>query len=104
VREISRAIAQRGVNVEELESHTSSAPMSGETLFHAAAWLRLPATGDPDELRNTLEKLADELMVELHARSRDELTRLHLADLADAEMITARARPGGSSRSSRTRA
>jgi glycine cleavage system regulatory protein len=65
VREISRAIAQRGVNVEELESHTSSAPMSGETLFHAAAWLRLPATGDPDELRNTLEKLADELMVEL---------------------------------------
>ena len=65
VREISRAIAQRGVNVEELESHTSSAPMSGETLFHVAAWLRLPSTGDPDELRATLEKLADELMVEL---------------------------------------
>ena len=65
VREISRAIAQRGVNVEELESHTSSAPMSGETLFHVAAWLRLPAGGDPDELRAALEKLADELMVEL---------------------------------------
>ena len=65
VRDISRAIAQRGVNVEELESHTSSAPMSGETLFHAEAWLRLPPEGDPDELRATLEKLADELMVEL---------------------------------------
>ena len=65
VREIARAIAARGVNVEELESHTSSAPMSGETLFHAEAWLRLPPEGDPDELRSALEKLADELMVEL---------------------------------------
>ncbi len=65
VREISRAIAERGVNVEELESHTSSAPMSGETLFHAEAWLRLPGNADPDELRIALEKLADELMVEL---------------------------------------
>jgi glycine cleavage system regulatory protein len=65
VRDISRALAQRGVNVEELESHTSSAPMSGETLFHVEAWLRLPRDGDPDELRATLEKLADELMVEL---------------------------------------
>jgi glycine cleavage system regulatory protein len=65
VREISRAIAERGVNVEELESHTSSAPMSGEMLFHAEAWLRLPREGDPAELRAALEKLANELMVEL---------------------------------------
>jgi glycine cleavage system regulatory protein len=65
VRDISRAIAERGVNVEELESHTSSAPMSGETLFHATAWLRPPREGSADELRSALEKLADELMVEL---------------------------------------
>jgi glycine cleavage system regulatory protein len=65
VRDISRAIAERGVNVEELESHTSSAPMSGETLFHAEAWLRPPHGASADELRTALEKLADELMVEL---------------------------------------
>jgi glycine cleavage system regulatory protein len=65
VREISTAIAERGVNVEELESHTSSAPMSGEALFHAEAWLRLPRDADPDELRSALEKLANEMMVEL---------------------------------------
>ena len=64
-REISRAIAERGVNVEELESHTSSAPMSGETLFHVEASLRLPRESDPDELRTALEKLANEMMVEL---------------------------------------
>jgi glycine cleavage system regulatory protein len=74
VREISRAIAERGVNVEELESHTSSAPMSGETLFHAAAWLRLPKSADPDELRSALEKLADELMVELSLDHETALT------------------------------
>jgi glycine cleavage system regulatory protein len=75
VREISRAIAERGVNVEELESHTSSAPMSGETLFHVEAWLRLPREGDPDELRTALEKLANEMMVELsldHAPGADQ--------------------------------
>jgi glycine cleavage system regulatory protein len=65
VREISHALAERGVNVEELESRTSSAPMSGETLFHVHASLRLPAETQPDELRSTLEKLADELMVEV---------------------------------------
>jgi glycine cleavage system regulatory protein len=65
VREISHALAERGVNVEELESRTSSAPMSGETLFHVNARLRLPAETSPEELRATLEKLADELMVEL---------------------------------------
>ena len=65
VREISRAIAERGVNVEELESHTSSAPMSGETLFHVEASLRLPRDADPEELRVALEKIANELVVEL---------------------------------------
>ena len=65
VRDVSRAIAERGVNVEELASHTSSAPMSGETLFHAEASLRLPRDANPDELRAALEKLANELMVEL---------------------------------------
>lgn len=65
VREISHALAERGVNVEEFESHTSSAPMSGETLFHVNAWLRIPSETAGEELRATLEKLADELMVEL---------------------------------------
>ena len=65
VREISHALAERGVNVEELESRTSSAPMSGETLFHVRASLRVPSETATDELRATLEKLADELMVEL---------------------------------------
>jgi glycine cleavage system regulatory protein len=65
VREISRALAARGVNVEELETWCSSAPMSGETLFHARAALRLPSSGALDELRSALERLGDELMVDV---------------------------------------
>lgn len=65
VREISRVLAARGVNVEELHTHTSSAPMSGEMLFHARAHLRLPTDALLDALRETLEEIANELMVDV---------------------------------------
>lgn len=65
VREVSGALAQRAVNVEELETECTSAPMSGETLFRARVRLRLPLDVGEQELRETLEKLADELMVDV---------------------------------------
>lgn len=65
VREVSHALAARGVNVEDLETECISAPMSGETLFRARARLRLPRDTKASELREALEKLADELMVDV---------------------------------------
>lgn len=65
VREVSHALATRGVNVEELETECESAPMSGETLFRARARLRLPPDLGVEALREALEKLADELMVDV---------------------------------------
>ena len=65
VRDISRALAQHGVNIEELETETTTAPMSGEALFQARATLRIPSTVTPGQLRRDLESLADELMVDL---------------------------------------
>ena len=65
IREISRAIALRGVNVEELDTCCESAAMSGENLFRARAQLRAPAGTSLEELRATLEKIAGELMVDL---------------------------------------
>ena len=53
------------MNVEELETWCTSAPMSGETLFHARAELRLPADPVLDELRQALEQLGNELMVDV---------------------------------------
>jgi len=65
VRDVSRALAVRRVNVVELETSCSSAPMSGEVLFRARAHLELPAELALDELRITLEEIANELMVDL---------------------------------------
>ena len=65
IRDVSRALAHRGVNVEELVTSCISAPMSGEILFQATARLRLPMEASLDELRDTLERIANELMVDL---------------------------------------
>lgn len=65
VRDVGRILAERGVNVEELETDVVSAPMSGEQLFTARAVLRVPATLALAELRSSLETLGGELMVDL---------------------------------------
>lgn len=65
IREISAALAAHEINVEHLETACSSAPMSGEALFRASAQLALPAASDLDAVRETLERIADDLMVDL---------------------------------------
>jgi glycine cleavage system regulatory protein len=65
VRDISQALADRGINVDELRTEIMSAPMSGELLFLANAELLIPADLDIDLLRKDLEALAHELMVDI---------------------------------------
>lgn len=65
VREISRAVAEVGVNVLSLESHVEPAPMSGESLFTARARLQAPPELAVDALRESLEKIADDLMADI---------------------------------------
>ncbi len=65
VREITSALAKAGVNVEEFSSEIVSAPMSGEPLFKAAARLQLPAGCDVAALKNRLEKIAADLLVDV---------------------------------------
>jgi len=65
VQQISRALATHGVNVEELQSECSSAAMSGETLFKARARLSLPQSCDVSGLRNQLEQMASDLIVDI---------------------------------------
>jgi glycine cleavage system regulatory protein len=65
VRDLSRALAARSVNVEELDTYCESAPMSGQQLFHARALVHLPATLPVNDLQHALEALADDLMVDL---------------------------------------
>jgi len=65
VREITSALARAGVNVEEFSSEVASAPMSGETLFKAAARLQLPDGCNLAALKKELEKIAADLLVDV---------------------------------------
>ncbi len=65
VREISQLLARNAVNVAELVTDRSSAPMSGEALFRAHARVQLPAGTDVPRLQAGLERIAGDLMVEI---------------------------------------
>jgi len=65
VRDISHALAERGVNIEELETESTNAPMSGGLLFRATTQVRLPEGASIDDLRGALEDLAHDLMVDI---------------------------------------
>ena len=78
VRQISHALASYSVNVEELQTECESAAMSGETLFRARARLNVPRSCSVDEIRQKLEKIAEDLIVEIS-----------LAELPAAESVKA---------------
>ncbi len=65
VREISRVLAERGVNIEELVTDRTPAPMSAEQLFRSRARVNVPDAVDAAELRSRLERLAQDLMVQV---------------------------------------
>ncbi len=74
VSQISHVLAEHGVNVEELETERTSAAMSGELLFRARAKLSLPASCDSSRVQKELERLAEDLIVDIS-----------LAELTEAE-------------------
>lgn len=65
VREVSQVLARHAVNVEELTTYTSSAPMSAETMFHADAQLLAGAGLDARQLTADLEQISNDLMVDI---------------------------------------
>ena len=75
VREISHALASFGVNVEELHTECASAAMSGETMFKARARLSIPESCDTAQVRQQLEKIAADLIVEISLAELTEAQR-----------------------------
>ncbi len=65
IHSISSQLAQHGVSIEKLQTHIASGAMSGEQMFHMNAQLTVPRALDTDTLRNSLEGLANELMVDI---------------------------------------
>jgi glycine cleavage system regulatory protein len=65
VREISGLLASYGLNIEDLHTATTSAPMSGEPLFVAAVDATAPTDCDLQALQDAVERLSDELVVDI---------------------------------------
>lgn len=68
VRDLFKALAAAGVNVEELGTRTYSAPDSGGMLFEAKARLACPGAVDRHAIREQLELIAQDIMVEVILR------------------------------------
>jgi len=67
VRDLSAALAKLGVSIEELHTQVASAAMSGDDLFKVKALLAVPGGVENAALRQALEALANEMMVDLEA-------------------------------------
>lgn len=69
VREISRALAARGINVVEMDSAVVSAPMSAEMLFHARIQALVPPSTDMIALQVSLDEIANTMALEVDIES-----------------------------------
>jgi glycine cleavage system regulatory protein len=65
VHDITAVLARLGINVLELETTVQSASMSGESLFIAHAKILVPDEVPLEQLRDEMEELANELMVDI---------------------------------------
>lgn len=65
VHRISSALSALDVSIDELETRVFSGSMSGEPLFEAKAKIMLPDGVDETRLRETVEQVAKDLMVDV---------------------------------------
>jgi glycine cleavage system regulatory protein len=65
VRDLSAVLTSHGVSIEELRTSTRDAPMAGGTLFEAEARLVVRHDQNLAVLRQAVEQLAGELMVDI---------------------------------------
>ena len=65
VHELASLFSRKGISIDDLETDTSPAPMSGGTVFEAVATLRLPEALEVDDLIADLEAVAADLMVDV---------------------------------------
>lgn len=65
VRDVFKALALAGVNVEELSTKAYSAPDSGGMLFEAKARLACSSEVDREDIRSRLERIAQDVMVDI---------------------------------------
>lgn len=69
MREVTTALAALSVNIDRFESSIANSSWSGARLFRATAQLELPAGVAEAQVRDALECLSGEIMVDLEDES-----------------------------------
>jgi glycine cleavage system regulatory protein len=65
VAEVTGTLARHAVNIENIETHTASAPMAAGTLFYAEVSLTAAANLEVRALQADLERISNDLMVDI---------------------------------------
>ncbi len=65
VRDVTHVLSEKNVSVDRLDTSVFSGSMSGEAMFSATADILLPTGLDMDDLRDALELIANDIMVEI---------------------------------------
>src|SRR5699024_550479 len=71
VKEVTSALTSQGATIDALRSWAREAPEGGGMLFEAEAEVRLPDGVEADGVRDALERIAAELMVDLELDAAD---------------------------------
>jgi glycine cleavage system regulatory protein len=65
VRDVTSAVSAHALSIDGFTSRTLDAPMAGGTLFEASVTVRIPEHADAAPIVAALERLADEIQVDL---------------------------------------
>ncbi len=68
VREVSRALARQQINVVDMHTELTSAPMTADPLFEASVEVQAPESFDRDALEDALDEISEQLGVEIDLR------------------------------------
>ena len=66
VKVLSKYLEEKSINIIEMDTHISQAPISGSPLFNLNASVSIPGEVDGRDIQSDLSQIAQELGVEIH--------------------------------------
>jgi len=66
VKVLSKYLKEKSINIIEMDTHISQAPISGSPLFNLNASVSIPGEVDGRDIQSDLSQIAQELGVEIH--------------------------------------
>ena len=66
VKVLSKYLAEKSINIIEMDTHISQAPISGSPLFNLNAAVSIPGEIDGRDIQSDLSQIAQDLGVEIH--------------------------------------